>query len=118
MDEPSDGTSTARVPARDRNEYWRQVVCRTFVELEVTHQTAAGYRGSPRLRRPRRPVGRERRSDAGTRRTRELRGRLLAERSDQHRRPFELVAGQGVGRGLQPDGQTSDDRIDSSGQQH
>jgi hypothetical protein len=46
MDEPSDGTSTARVPARDRNEYWRQVVCRTFVELEVTHQTAAGYRGS------------------------------------------------------------------------
>jgi hypothetical protein len=42
--------STAQVPARDRNEYWHQVVCRTFVELEVTHQTVAGYRGSVRVR--------------------------------------------------------------------
>lgn len=42
--------STAQVPLRDRNEYWRQVVCRSFVELDVTHDTTRDYRGMVRTR--------------------------------------------------------------------
>lgn len=32
----------------DRSEYWRQVVCRTFIELDVSQGKAAGFRGSVR----------------------------------------------------------------------
>lgn len=32
----------------DRNEYWRQVVCRTFVELDVVQGRTTGFRGSVR----------------------------------------------------------------------
>ncbi|WP_340537662.1 AraC-like ligand-binding domain-containing protein [Nocardioides sp. GXZ039] len=42
--------STGQVPLSDRNEFWRKVVCRSFVELEVTHDTLRDYRGMVRTR--------------------------------------------------------------------
>lgn len=42
--------STAQVPLRDRDEYWRQVVCRTFVELDVDHEATSDYRGTVQTR--------------------------------------------------------------------
>ncbi|NDK92629.1 helix-turn-helix domain-containing protein [Gordonia desulfuricans] len=42
--------STAGIPDGDREEYWRQVICRTFVELEVDHRGSRTYRGAVRTR--------------------------------------------------------------------
>ena len=38
--------STAHMPVRDRTEYWRQIVCSTFLELDLTHGARTAYRGS------------------------------------------------------------------------
>nr|AIU93826.1 hypothetical protein LRS1606.392 [Rhodococcus sp. NS1] len=40
--------STMNIALPDRNEYWRQVVCRTFVELDVIQRRTTGFQGSVR----------------------------------------------------------------------
>ncbi len=42
--------STSRVAARDRNEFWRAAMCRTFVELDITPNIDGPIRGAIRTR--------------------------------------------------------------------